>query len=327
MALLRSILRWQAQSIERKRHIDSNGLISAQDKNAAMTSEIPNGLVAGTRTLLHAPRTALCSCIRAYIARSTMDVPLMSESQRHNHYPSASICTITWYLQGQGQQVRLGDKEVDIPFPGRVVLRGPQTVPSVSYNPGKVDMFMLVLLPEALHALTGVDIAAHTDCSAAFDQVFDTEWQAMAREVMEAPDHSRRIALIEAFFEPRWLAARSRNGLRANWLQDYMQGMAVRIIASEWTRSVRQLERWAKTWSGLSLQRLRKMRKAEHHFLATRDAIGSGTASWADVAADSGYADQAHFCRETRKATGLAPKEFKHRVMHEESYWVYRIWS
>ncbi|HSY28010.1 MAG TPA: hypothetical protein VK832_10935, partial [Burkholderiaceae bacterium] len=73
-----------------------------------MASVIATGLVAGTRTSLHAPRTALCSCIRAYITRNTMDVPLMSEEQRQNHYPSASICSITWYLKGQGKQVQLG---------------------------------------------------------------------------------------------------------------------------------------------------------------------------------------------------------------------------
>lgn len=292
-----------------------------------MTLPTIGGLVAGTRTSLHAPRTSLCSCIRAYITRSTMEVPLMSEAQRHNHYPAASICSMTWYVQGQGDQVRLGDKEVNISFPGPVVFRGPQTEPSVSYNPGKVDMFMLVLLPEALHALTGLDIAAYTDRSAAFDQVFDAEWQAMAREVLAAPDHARRIALIETFFEPRWMAARARNGLSANWLHDYLEGAAVRIVASKWTRSVRQVERRARAWTGLTLQRLRGLRRDERSFLATRDAMRSGDASWADMAADTGYADQAHFCRVTRKNSGLTPRELRQRVMHEESYWVYRIWS
>jgi len=50
-------------------------------------------------------------------------------------------------------------------------------------------------------------------------------------------------------------------------------------------------------------------------------------ASWGDIAADTGYADQAHFCRETRRATGLTPNEAKRCIANEEGYWIYRIWS
>ncbi len=292
-----------------------------------MTLAPLDGPGTGTRTALHAPRASLCSCIRAYVTRSTMDAPLLSAAQRENHFSAASICSVVWYVQGEGRLIRMGDNELDTAMPGPVVFTGPRTEPSVSYNPARVDLFYLILLPEAMHALTGVDIGAYTDRCTAFDQVFDAEWQAMVREVLVAPDHARRIELIEAFFEPRWIAAKKRDGLRMRWLHDYLSGMAVRFIASEWGRSVRQLERRVKTWTGLSLQRLHKMRRAEQRYLAARDAMRAGDPSWAEVAADTGYADQAHFCRETREASGLTPAELRRRVMHEESYWMYRIWS
>lgn len=196
----------------------------------------------------------------------------------------------------------------------------------MTYNPGKVDLFMLVLAPEAVHLLTGLDISRHADCSTAFGDVFDEDWQAMARAVLDARGHATRITLIEEFIEPRWKAARENSGLKANWLHDYLQGAAVRLVTSEWTRSLRQLERRMKIWSGFSLQRLLGLRRDEHRFLSAREMLKSGS-SMAETAINTGYADQAHFCRETRRATGLSPKELTRRVVEEESYWMFRIWS
>jgi hypothetical protein len=256
-----------------------------------------------------------------------LDAPPLSESQRRNHFPASSYCTITWYLHGQALLLQQGETELRITLPGPIVFGGPRPEPVVTFNPGKVEFFMLVLLPEALHALTGLDIAAHTNRSSCFEQVFEDDWQDLAQAVLKASDDAERMELIEQFLEPRWGTARSRGGVGANWLRDYATGVALRITTASWTRSLRQLERQVKAWSGLSLQRLRGTRRAEQRYLAARNAVRTEGTSWADVAVDTGYADQAHFCRETRKMTGLTPNELKRRLMNEEGYWMYRIWS
>lgn len=291
-------------------------------------ADTETGLAQGTRSILRAPRTSLCSCIRAYISRDTTNAPSMAPGQRRNHFPASSYCVVTWYLQGQAIQVQQGERQVEIPYPRPIAFGGVRTEPTASYNPGPVKTFMLVLLPESLHAMTGLAMAAHTDRGVAFDEVFDPAWQAMAQAVLAAADDDARIAVIEAFLEPRWQAARSRAGMPVTWLHDYLQGLAVRMIASEWSRSLRQMERRVKTWAGVPLQRLRSMRRNEQRFLSTFATYRrNGDISWADEAIDTGFADQAHLCRETRKASGLSPKELQQRILHEESYWPYRIWS
>ncbi|WP_188564870.1 AraC family transcriptional regulator [Undibacterium terreum] len=281
----------------------------------------------GTHAAVHAPRLSLGSCIRAYITRSTRDVALLPANSRLNHFPPSSVCTISWYLHGEAELIQIGDKAVAQVLPVPIIFNGPRTEAVVSYNPGQVEVFTLVLLPEALHALTGLNIAEFTDRSLAFAQVFDTEWQAMAQAVLNASGHAERIALIEEFIEPRWAAARPHSNPLADWMRGSFESMAVRMAASHWVRSGRQLERQVKMWSGLSYQRLWGLRRAENRFIAVREMLRSSDSSWADVAATTGHADQAHFCRETRKITGLSPKELKRRVMEEESYWLYRIWS
>lgn len=285
-------------------------------------------LVSQTSTGLHVPASSLCSCIRAYVTRSTLDAPHMTASQRRNHFSAAPFCVMSWVLQGESVLIRQGDTETDIALPRPVSFGGVRTEPVVTANPGGVDLFMVILLPEALHALTGIDMAAHTNRASPFEEVFNTEWQAMAREVFTAPDHATRIKLVEAFFEPRWEAARLRHGLQTGWVQDHLQGAALRLYTSQWARGLRQLERRIKSWCGVPLQRLSGMRRNEQRFLATTAVLKQdGPISWAGIAADTGYADQAHFCRETRKVTGLSPKELLRRAREEESYWMYRVWS
>jgi hypothetical protein len=241
--------------------------------NFCMSISGNDGLAIGTRTGLLAPRMALCRCIRAYITRSTIDAAPMSETQRRNQFPTSPFCTVTWYLQGQAVLVREGDRDVHVPLPNPVSFGGPRTEPVVSYNPGKVELFMMVLLPEALHALTGIDMSSYANCATAFDAIFDARWQVMARAVQAAPDHARRIELIEAFIEPLWMTARTHDGLRSDWLRGYTEGMAVQFLASQWGRSLRQLERQVKTWTGLPLQRWLGMRRAELPRHARRDRI------------------------------------------------------
>lgn len=280
--------------------------------------------VAGTHAALHAPPVSLASCIFAYITRSTLEAPLLSAHQRMNHFAAMQYCAISWFVRGECERVWIGDEETDFSF-NPVLFCGPITKPSASLHRAQVDIFTLVLMPGALHLMTGIDIAAYTDRILPFDQVFDVSWQDLARRVQEAPGHAQRIALIEEFIAPLWNASRTRSVLRWNWLLDHLHGLAIGAMASGWAGSARQLERRIKAWSGLPLRNLRRLQRAEQAFYQASAARQSGELSWAHVAADAGYADQAHLCRETRRVTGLSATELTEKIMHEESYWAYRL--
>lgn len=280
--------------------------------------------VSGTHAAMLPPCISLSSCVRGHIIRNTLHVPTMSELQRMNHFPATPHCSITWFFSGESRQAGVGDAE--IPVPGsKIVFAGPFSQPSWSYNPGPADAYMLVLMPGALHLLTGIDVAAYTDRLVDFEEVADAVWLDMAHRVLETPDRDGRIALVEEFLAPRWQAARPRNGLHLGWFRDYLNGLALRAVTSDWMQSSRQLERRVKTWTGLPLRRLLGLQRSEKAFHEAYAAMQSGNLSWTDVADATGFADQAHLCRETRKNTGLTATELKWRVENEESYWVYRV--
>ena len=220
--------------------------------------------------------------------------------------------------------LRVGESVVDFSLEP-IVFSGPFTEPVMSSNPGQVNALMLSLMPGAVHLLTGIDIAPYANRMVAFDQVFDVSWQAMAHRVQQASDHAQRIALIEEFIEPLWQAARARNGLHATWFRDCLNGLALRAVTSGWVRGARQLERRFKTWTGLPMSRLRAFQRSEKCFYDAYAAYESGKLSFAEEATKAGFADQAHLCRESRRVTGLSATELVEKILHEESYWPYRV--
>jgi hypothetical protein len=268
-----------------------------------------------------APSTSLASCVRAYVVRDTTGRPLLPAGQRFNHFPISAMCSISWILEG----------EVQVPGPvpamPRAALGGPQTRPRTSYNPGRVHVFIALFFPQALHALTGFDMSDHVDRFVPLDTVADGPWQALSQQVLAAPDDDARVRLLGEFLEPRWQAARASGAAPGTVMGDWVNSMALHVAMSGWGRSARNIERRIKVWTGQPLRGLRRFHRAERSFLEARGEMEAGTVSWADAAAQGGYADQAHLCRETRAVTGRTPTELARALKDDESYWLYRIWS
>lgn len=277
-----------------------------------------NELPSTATARLIAPRLALACCVRAFITRSTVGLPLLPPAQRLNRFPASPLCSITWFIDG-ATLVADGDA---LP---RVVFGGPRSSPFVSVNPGPVRAFMVMLFPQALHALTGLDLAQHVDRFSAVDTVFDERWAALSQRVLAAPDDAARVDLVERFLEPPWRAARERGDAPGGLLADWVHALGVRMAAA--AGSARGRERRIKAAAGQPMRTLRRLMRAEQSFLDARSRLADGSLSWADLAAQRGYADQAHLCREVRSVTGLSPTELARRARDDESFWVYRLWS
>jgi AraC-like DNA-binding protein len=103
--------------------------------------------------------------------------------------------------------------------------------------------------------------------------------------------------------------------------------MAMRLALSGTGRSLRQMERRFRMATGNSLRKLRRYARDERAYLQSRQAYLGGQFGWAQVAAETGYADQSHMVRETVRGTGFTPTEIVRLMQTEESFWVYRLWN
>lgn len=288
----------------------------------------PEPELAPTRLAL--PPAELRNCVRAYIFRNTMHSHLPEPAQRLNRFPASPLCSITWFMQGEAEMI---DPPQEAPMEFiRVFLGGPRSGPIVSYNPGPVDVFALMLYPDALHKLTGLDMAYCVDRFQALPGVLPADWVAMAENVLHAPDNAARVALVEAFLLPR-VQQLAPGELRINDGVEWAGRLAMQAASLRYGSGVRSVERRIKAWAGQPMRTLRRMVRAEQSFLEARSRIdagkqmGGGKVAWADIAAQGGYADQAHLSRVAREITGRCPTELVKASDDDESYWVYRIWG
>lgn len=282
--------------------------------------------MAVTRAATSAPSHGLASCVRAYVTRSTMGVNLEPD-ERRNFYPASVACAISWTLQGKTELVRIGDRVVNAIAPSQVMFTGPHLLPSETRNPGPVEFFLLLFMPDAFHALTGVDLLAYTNQHRPLNEVLGADWQTMADSVMAAADDAMRIRLIEAFLLPRWKAARPHNWVPlANDLIDWVHSLEMRYVTAPSGRSLRQTERRIKQWTGQTNRQLQRMVRGETTFLIARHSKQTNALVWTDVAAESGFSDQSHFCREFRKLTGLQPEQVMQNLNTDERLWIFKTW-
>ncbi|MBL8460141.1 MAG: helix-turn-helix transcriptional regulator [Zoogloea sp.] len=295
---------------------------------------IPSGELAtslsAARSDLWLPRAALSSCVRAVISRDTRGVSL-DEPARYNHFPASPVCSLLWYFSGEAEVLEAHHPAAPDspcrPLPHRISFCGPFNRPVISRNPGPMHAMMLLLLPDALAQLTGIDPGAFLNRMVPAEEVLDASWMAMCRAVDAAPDDEARLTLIEAFLHPLWQEARPDATSPVRVFSDWSQSLAMRASTSGWGRSLRQVERRIKQWTGQPLRELRGLGRSEQAFFDAVLAGRSGEVNWSDVASSSGYADQSHLSRQTRRITGFPPAELRRRIFADESFWAYRLWG
>jgi AraC-like DNA-binding protein len=273
---------------------------------------------------LIAPRRTLVSCVPAYIVRNTLG----TSGPGFNHYPASPLCSVCWMLHGPTALVAGGTAVQDVTAQaGDAVFSGPQQHPWTTWNAGPAHFFVAMFYPDALHALTGVDMAAQVGQFVPAGELLGASWQELTPALMAATSDAARTALVDDFLDARWQAVRSQADSERGVLGDWVRRLAVQAASSGIGRSARVAERRVKSWAGLPMRTLQRMGRAEQALLAARAEQQDGRISWADVAAGAGYADQSHLTRETRALTGLSPAALAYLMEHDDSYWMYRIWS
>ncbi len=324
--------------IERLRHGSAVGMGRAPRTLGAMASPSTTTIAfdaalwpSGT---LWQPRASLSACIRASMVRNTLGASL-TDAQRLNYFPGTPLCSLSWWFSGSSVSLAMPPSDAadgafgeHTPMPGPWVLGGPQTRPTVSWCPGPVHGMMVMFMPDALHALTGLPVSELIDNFVDASAVLSPDWLDMCQQVQDAPDDAQRMHVLEEFLEPRWQQCRPSQPLGRQRYSDWVAHLAMRAAVSAPGRSLRQLERRIKQWSGLPLRELRVMGRSEESFFTTA-ALATQSSSkldWAQIAVDTGYADQSHMIRTTRRITGFSPEALAKGIQQQESFWAYRLW-
>lgn len=283
-----------------------------------------------SRSRLWLPRPSLSSCVFAMFSRDTRGLE-PADLHGDSYFPSVPACCLVWGLDGEALSCQGGrtggfDGAVMEPMP-KLAMVGPRSRALWVRSVGPSRFFVLMLLPDAFHALTGVEPGEHINRITSASEVLDEGWQAVADAVQCAADDEERVRLVQNFLAPRWAEKRPPASFQGRLLQDWSHALSLRAATSGFGRSLRQVERRIKRWTGQPLRDLKGMVRLETALLDTVLAIQQGDINWAELAVDSGFSDQAHLCRQVRLMTGFSPQELIRRVMSEEAFWFYRLWS
>ncbi|WP_431264742.1 helix-turn-helix domain-containing protein [Roseateles chitinivorans] len=291
---------------------------------------------------LHIPPRALEGCLYAYLWRdlsaATTQGETLSDAQCQSWFPATPLCGLSWTLSGRVRELDVGtdgasDRDRDGepgPWLPASVIGGPRGGPKRFQATPDCRAFMVAIRPEALQAMTGIDLAELKDRMLPLSFIDDPAWRALDAAMLAARDEQTARRTLEDFLLPRWRAVRDEvlaDDPPPRGYAGWMQHLALRAIAAGHGRSVRQAERRIKQWSGQSLRALRLVSRAEAAFQQVRKLDeDEGAVIWSALAQDHGYADQAHLCRETRRLSGFSPEELRRRVAQDEAFWAYRVW-
>lgn len=176
-----------------------------------------------------------------------------------------------------------------------------------------------MLRPAAGRLVLGRSVAGVTDRWIELDEVLGPGHADLVERVRSHmvsspgdPDaHARAIAEVE-----QWLGGFvpvDEQGLVVNhlvaWLAEHPEVSRVGDLARELGVSERTLQRMVEQRLGLSPKWLVQRRRLHDAVLALKAGLG-GAPGLAEVAADLGYTDQAHFTRDFRSVTGMTPGEY-----------------
>lgn len=293
-------------------------------------STLPQLSAASNR--LWTPTASLSGSVRAVMLRDARGVEL-TPAQRLSYFPATPLCTITWRFDGDAGRVNgpFPQREALAQDPrtalaGNLLVGGPFNEPSVTYSTGPVHGMILMLMPDALQLMTGIEAVALVNRLVDGRELLPPEWRAWAESMFLLPDDAARCDAVEAFLAPRWQAVRPAPATLNARYADWARHLAIRAALSAPGRSLRQVERVVKRWAGQPMRELQGVSRLERAFFARLAAEKGNDARWADIAAESGYSDQAHLTRATRRMTGFPPDELRRRIRNEEGFWAYRLW-
>ena len=195
------------------------------------------------------------------------------------------------------------------------LLYGPTSGLSVTPLTGSGWAFGTMLQPAAGAVLSGRSVAELTDATLPLAEVpaLAGLGEAVRTQIGDRPGDADRLeaALADLEHRLRTLLPVDEEGLLVNQIVEYVEGerevRRVAQVCAKFAIGERTLQRLTARRIGLSPKWLIQRRRLHE---AAEALAAVEPPDLARVAADLGYADQAHFTRDFRTVTGVTPGEF-----------------
>ncbi len=191
-----------------------------------------------------------------------------------------------------------------------MVVVGPQSYRSTQlFMTGEIDVFTIRFQPGGFHALFGIDMSEIVDEGVNAMDIVGAASEVLRSMVLGAADFDARVASAERWVYDRVAIARPLDAVaHAGWLLSRTGGrLRIDALARHSGLGERQFTRRFTAQVGLP-PKLYARTIRFNAVLAAKEA--NPAAVWTDLVHDAGYADQAHFIRDSHAFSGTTPARF-----------------
>jgi AraC-like DNA-binding protein len=208
-----------------------------------------------------------------------------------------------------------GGVELHCPLGGLPRLIGPLTAASIQLLPPFTTVVGVRFWPGAASPLLGLPVDELADLTVGLDDVWRGTAVRLGELLAVAPNPPSALQMLQRFLVSRQTQAPDPDRLVSVAVRRLMPWQPVEIgtLTTELTISGSQLRRRFLAAVGMGPKVLQRTLRFQGYLALAQAAATPSTRTWpvvvADLAAEVGYADHAHFCRECRRLTGLTPRE------------------
>ncbi len=277
------------------------------------------------KALFLSPPRNLASCIYGALVRDTRGCTL-NDNELLNHFAASPLCAVSWCFEGSCSLLNTGagGKLKETPI-NRMAFSGPQTGPMTSINNGQVYAMTVAIYPDAFARLTGINVGDFINQTHPIEDVLPKNFLDLVKSIQTSGDAASGFQILNEFISPLWHEQRASTPKVLNAISDWTMSTMEQASKSGLGRSVRQVERRIKSRTGQTQRDLEFYARIEHSFELASKAMKSGRVNAAEIAFESGFADQSHMGRNVKRQTGHSPKDLLWRIENEEAYWSYRL--
>lgn len=184
-------------------------------------------------------------------------------------------------------------------FPGYVLIN----------SSGGAECIQIDFTPAGAQRFFGMPLGEITSRMVRLEELSDPGLAELRRWLADTPDWDGRFALAEAFVQRR-IGEGAPQSSEVDWafrtIVTSGGSIRVRDVAEDIGWSRKHFAERFRNEIGLGPKAIARMARFNRALAMARGGAGDG---WAGIAAECGYADQAHLVREFRDFSGLTPTE------------------
>lgn len=176
---------------------------------------------------------------------------------------------------------------------------------------GVVEAVTVMFQPHGLYELFGVPTHLLAEHAEEGHALLGKRMAGLYEALGTAADFSARVDLLNTFlleYADRRKPPAGPDWSRAlDWFVRSPETVSVSRAAAALNTSVRQLERKALEYGGMSPQTMRRVARFARALRLKSRATAAGAMTWAEIAHSAGYYDQMHMVRDFRVLGGAVP--------------------